>query len=61
MVVMSEVLGMIEIIRCPFCSATIRRQGLTTRLFIDRFVSHINHYHGKYSRKLEDDDEVELS
>lgn len=51
MVDVQGVFSMIEVLECPLCSARIRRQGMPTRLFIDRFVVHINHYHGKYSRK----------
>jgi uncharacterized protein (DUF2225 family) len=37
-----------ELIQCPLCSAKIRRQGMTTKQLITRFVRHTIHYHGDF-------------
>jgi uncharacterized C2H2 Zn-finger protein len=44
-----------EMLQCPLCSAKIRRQNQTSRQFVDRFVSHINHYHGHLVKEAEED------
>ena len=36
-----------QVIQCPLCSAKIRRQGLMTIDFVNRFVTHVRHYHGR--------------
>lgn len=40
--------GMTEILKCPLCSAKIRRQNRTVTQFTARFVRHIIHYHGDF-------------
>lgn len=40
-------LEMIDRVQCPFCSCVVRRQARTTQSFMNRFTTHMMHYHWK--------------